>query len=132
MICFSIQYFSPAFYWIFTYLFDLITSVIWFCYILAIFCIFDVAFNGSPSSRPTSGSSASIEIATPWDLRMQFYPLTIIIALPTLPFVYLLTKLFKSDVLVGFLIVFFANHCCSFLSVDYQCYSSWLLFILLV
>ena len=41
-----------------------------------------------------------LEFAQPWDLRIQFYPLTILIALPTLPFAYLLTKLFKSDILV--------------------------------
>jgi len=91
--------FSPAFYWLFNYLFDIITSVIWFCYILAIYCIFDVAFNGLPNSR-TSTTSIPIEFANAWDLRIQFYPLTILITLPTLPFVYLLTKIFPSDILV--------------------------------
>lgn len=92
--------FSPASYWLFTYLFDIITSVIWFCYLLAIYCIFDVAFNGVPSKKSSSEAMGSFEFATPWDLRVQFYPLTIIIVLPTLPFVYLLTKLFRSDILV--------------------------------
>ena len=87
---------SPAFYWLFNYVFDIIASVIWFCYLLIIFCIVDVAFNGSPNSRSTSLT----EFASSWDLRIQFYPLSIIIALPTLPFAYLLTKIFKSDILV--------------------------------
>lgn len=91
--------FSPAFYWIFNYIFDIISSIIWFCYILAIYCIFDVAFNGSPNSR-TSSSATLFEFATSWDFRVQFYPLSIIIALPTLPFAYLITKIFKSDILV--------------------------------
>ncbi|CAF5060668.1 unnamed protein product, partial [Rotaria magnacalcarata] len=90
---------SPASYWLFTYLFDIIISVIWFCYLLAIYCIFDVAFNGVPVKKSLLETMLSLEFATPWDLRVQFYPLTIIIALPTLPFAYLLTKLFRSDIL---------------------------------
>ncbi|CAF4052885.1 unnamed protein product, partial [Rotaria sp. Silwood1] len=50
------------------------------------YCIFDVAFNGSPNSRTKTASIIPIEFATSWDLRVQFYPLTIIIVLPTLPF----------------------------------------------
>ena len=90
---------SPAFYWLFNYVFDILVTVIWFCYLLLIYCIVDVAFNGSPSSRPAA--VFAVEFATSWDLRVQFYPLSILIALPTLPFVYLLTKLFKSDILVS-------------------------------
>ncbi|CAF1313946.1 unnamed protein product, partial [Rotaria sordida] len=84
----------PTLYWIFNYLFDIITSMI------CIYCIFDVASNGSPNSRTTSASKIPVEFATPWDLRVQFYPLTIIIALPTLPFAHLITKIFKSDILI--------------------------------
>ncbi|CAF4189915.1 unnamed protein product [Rotaria sordida] len=67
---------------------------------ICIYCIFDVASNGSPNSRTTSASKIPVEFATPWDLRVQFYPLTIIIALPTLPFAHLITKIFKSDILI--------------------------------
>jgi hypothetical protein len=73
--------------------------VIWFCYLLAIYCLFDVAFNGLPNSR-TSSSIIPLEFATAWDFRVQFYPLTMLIVLPTLPFAYLITKLIKSDILV--------------------------------
>ena len=92
---------SPGFYWLFNYIFDLLVCVLWFCYLLIVFCIVDVAFNGSPSSRSESGSFVPLEFASSWDLRIQFYPLTILIAFPTLPFVYLLTKIFKSDILVS-------------------------------
>ena len=78
-------------------------SVVWFCYLLLTFCIIDVAFNGSPSNRQSTLGLAQIEFASSWDLRIQFYPLSILIALPTLPFVYLLTKIFKSDILVCYL-----------------------------
>jgi hypothetical protein len=94
------------FYWLFNYIFDIITSVFWFCYILAIYCIFDVAFNGSPNNRKPSPGSTPVEFATSWDLRVQFYPLAMIIALPTFPFVYLITKIFKSDILVCIDILF--------------------------
>ncbi|CAF2516694.1 unnamed protein product [Rotaria sp. Silwood2] len=96
----------PVFYWLFNYLFDILTSIIWFCYLLTMYCIFDVAFNGSPNSRTSSTSIIPIEFATSWDLRVQFYPLTIIIILPTLPFAYLLTKIFKSDLLCGLSVLF--------------------------
>ncbi|CAF5076972.1 unnamed protein product, partial [Rotaria sp. Silwood1] len=72
---------------------------------LAMYCIFDVAFNGSPNSRTKTASIIPIEFATSWDLRVQFYPLTIIIVLPTLPFVYLFTKILKSNLLVRIHIV---------------------------
>ncbi len=98
-------------------MFDIITTVFWFCYILAIFCIFDVAFNGSPNSRSTTPGTIPIEFATSWDIRVQFYPLSILIALPTLPLVYLLTKLFKSDILVC-IILFYNYHQYFFFSVD--------------
>ncbi|CAF3863736.1 unnamed protein product [Adineta steineri] len=90
----------PASYWLFTYLFDIIISIIWFCYLLAIYCIFYVYFNGRPQME------SSFEFLSPWDFRVQFYPLSILIALPTLPFAYLLTKLFKSDILGGITICF--------------------------
>ncbi|CAF4589424.1 unnamed protein product [Rotaria sp. Silwood1] len=96
----------PAFYWLFNYLFDILTCVIWFCYLLAMYCIFDVAFNGLPSSRTASTTIIPIEFASSWDLRVQFYPLTIIIVLPTLPFAYLITKIFKSDLLCGLSVLF--------------------------
>jgi hypothetical protein len=92
--------FSPASYWLFNYLYDLIISVVWFCYLLAIYYLFDVAFNGPPTDKSQSNSVNNFQFAKPWDLRVQFYPLTILIVLPTLPFVYLLTKLFRSDILV--------------------------------
>jgi hypothetical protein len=92
--------FSPASYWLFSYLFDIIISVLWFCYLLAIYCIFDAAFNGRPNEKSQSENLNRLEFARPWDLRVQFYPLTILIVLPTLPFAYLLTKLFRSDILV--------------------------------
>jgi hypothetical protein len=92
--------FSPILYWLFNYLFDIILSVIWFCYLLAVYCILYIAFNGSPNSRPKSASILPFEFASLWDLRVQFYPLTILIVLPTLPFVYLLTKIFRNDILV--------------------------------
>jgi hypothetical protein len=91
---------SPASYWLFNYLCDLIISVVWFCYLLAIYCIFDAAFNGAPNDKSQSESLSYPQFAKPWDLRVQFYPLTILIVLPTLPFVYLFTKLFRSDILV--------------------------------
>ncbi|CAF0941667.1 unnamed protein product [Adineta steineri] len=94
----------PASYWLFTYLFDIIISVIWFCYLLAIYCIFDVSFNGLPKTK--SPLESLFEFLSSWDLRVQFYPLSILIALPTLPFAYLLTKLFKSDILGGITICF--------------------------
>ena len=78
----------------------MILSIFWFCYLLAVFCIIDVAFNGAPGSRVKTGGIIPIEFATAWDLRVQFYPLTILIVLPTLPFVYLLSKIFKSDIIV--------------------------------
>ena len=91
---------SPASYWIFNYLFDLFISTIWFCYLLAIYCLVDVAFNGAPKKTSALESISSLVFGTPWDLRVQFYPLSILIAIPTLPFAYLLTKLFRSDILV--------------------------------
>ncbi|CAF1308472.1 unnamed protein product [Rotaria magnacalcarata] len=96
----------PAFYWITNYLFDIIISVIWFCYLLVIYCIFDISFNGTSNRRSESTSIIPIEFASSRDLRIQFYPLTIIIALPTLPFAYLITKLFKSDILAGLSMLF--------------------------
>ncbi|CAF3961581.1 unnamed protein product, partial [Rotaria sp. Silwood1] len=54
----------PAFYWLFNYLFDILTCVIWFCYLLAMYCIFDVAFNGLPSSRTASTTIIQIEFAS--------------------------------------------------------------------
>ena len=103
-------HFSPASYSLFNYIYDLISSVTWFGYILAVYCIVYLAFNGSPKN--SSSPSTALEFATPWDLRVQFYPLAIIIALPTLPFVYLITKLFKSDIIVCFFLrcVFVSNH----------------------
>ncbi|CAF4280095.1 unnamed protein product, partial [Adineta steineri] len=83
----------PASYWLFTYLFDMIISIIWFCYLLAVYRIFDVAFNGLPETKSSS------EFPSSWNLRVHFYPLSILTALPTLPFAYLLTKLFKNDIL---------------------------------
>ncbi|CAF2369258.1 unnamed protein product [Rotaria sp. Silwood2] len=88
----------PATYWIFTYLFDIIISIIWFCYLLAVYCIFHLAFNGIPNKKPQTENTVLLEFLSPWDLRVQFYPLTILIILPTLPFTYLLTKLFKNDI----------------------------------
>ncbi|CAF3487847.1 unnamed protein product [Rotaria sp. Silwood1] len=96
----------PASYWLFSYLFDIIISVIWFCYLLAIYCIFDITFNGIPNKKPQLETMIPLEFASPWNLRVQFYPLTILIALPTLPFVYLLTKFFRSDILGGITICF--------------------------
>lgn len=90
---------SPIRYWLTAYLFDLVAAVIWFCYLLAIYCLFDVIFNGLPEKTGT-GVFSMLEFPKAWDLRVRFYPLTILIALPTLPFVYLLTKLFQSDILV--------------------------------
>lgn len=101
----NISHFSPIFYWLFNYFFDLIASIIWFCYILAAYCICYLIFIGSPND--SSKSSSVLEFGTAWDLRVQFYPLAIIIALPTLPFVYLITKIFKSDILVCFIILLF-------------------------
>ena len=92
--------FSPALYWLFNYLFDIIISVIWFCYLLAVYCLLYMAFNGSPKNRSKSANILPFEFASPWDLRVRFYPLTILIILPTLPFVYLLTKIFRNDILV--------------------------------
>ena len=75
--------------------------MIWFCYLLIVFCIVEIAFNGLPKSSSTSMFNIALEFANPWDLRIQFYPLTILIALPCLPLAYLLTKLFKNDILVS-------------------------------
>ncbi|CAF4092876.1 unnamed protein product, partial [Adineta steineri] len=94
----------PASYWLFTYLFDIIISVVWFGYLLGIYCIFDVAFNGQ--SKTKSSLENLTKFLSAWDLRVHFYPLSILIALPTLPFAYLLTKLFKSDILGGITICF--------------------------
>ncbi|CAF1011366.1 unnamed protein product [Rotaria sordida] len=96
----------PASYWLFSYLFDIIISVIWFCYLLAIYCIIDIAFHGVPNKKPHLETMIPLEFASPWNLRIQFYPLTILITLPTLPFVYLLTKFFRSDILGGITICF--------------------------
>ncbi|CAF1565582.1 unnamed protein product, partial [Adineta steineri] len=93
----------PASYWLFTYLFDMIISIIWFCYLLAICCIFDAAFKGRPEKKSLQGV---LEFLSSWDLRTQFYRSSILIALPTLPFAYLLTKLFKNDILGGITIFF--------------------------
>jgi hypothetical protein len=65
-----------------------------------VYCIFDAAFNGTPNKKSQSENMIPFEFANSWDLRVQFYPLTILIVLPTLPFAYLLTKLFRSDILV--------------------------------
>ncbi|CAF1480964.1 unnamed protein product, partial [Adineta steineri] len=94
----------PASYWLFTYLFDMIISVIWFCYLLAIYRIFDVSFNDQPKEKPSVQNVD--EILSSWDFRVQFYRLSILTALPTLPFAYLLTKLFKNDILGGITICF--------------------------
>jgi hypothetical protein len=67
--------------------------------LLAIYYIFDVAFNGV-SKNSESENLNLLQFENPSDLRVQFYPMTILIVLPTLPFVYLLTKLFRSDILV--------------------------------
>ncbi|CAF4689209.1 unnamed protein product, partial [Rotaria sp. Silwood2] len=96
----------PASYWLFSYLFDLIISVIWFCYLLAVYCITNIAVNGLPNKKSQLETMIPLEFASPWDLRVQYYPLTILIALPTLPFAYLLTKFFKSDILGGITICF--------------------------
>ncbi|UJR08715.1 hypothetical protein I4U23_012972 [Adineta vaga] len=94
----------PALYWIFTYLFDIVISIIWFSYLLAVFCIFYSTFN--VVSREQSGMEKLFrtEFLNPWNLRIKFYPLTILIILPTLPFTYLLTKIFKNDINGGMLI----------------------------
>ena len=92
---------SPASYWLLNYLCDLIIALVWFCYLLAFYCLFDVAFNGLSSTRSSLDSTSALQFASPWDLRVQFYPLTFLIVLPTLPFAYLLTKLFRSDILVS-------------------------------
>ncbi|CAF1113916.1 unnamed protein product [Adineta steineri] len=94
----------PASYWLFTYLFDMIISTIWLCYLLAIYCIFYVAFEDLLKKK--SSSQNVDKFLSSWDLRIQFYPLSILIALPTLPFAYLLTKLFKNDILGGITICF--------------------------
>ncbi|CAF3759468.1 unnamed protein product [Rotaria sp. Silwood1] len=96
----------PASYWIFTYLFDIIISIIWFCYLLAVYCIFHVTFNGISNKKSQTENTILFEFLSPWDLRVQFYPLTILIILPTLPFTYLLTKLFKNDINGGMSICF--------------------------
>ncbi|CAF3562792.1 unnamed protein product [Adineta steineri] len=106
LLLLNISGLHPILYWLFTYIFDIITSIFWFCYLLAMYCLFDVAFNGSPNSRATSSSIIPLEFATPWDLRVQFYPLSILIVIPTLPFVYLMTKFYKSDILCGLAIMF--------------------------
>ncbi|CAF0858674.1 unnamed protein product [Adineta steineri] len=95
LLLLNISGLHPASYWLFTYLFDIIISVVWFCYLLAIHCIFYVAFNGLPETKSSS------EFLSSCNLRVLVYPLSILIALPTLPFAYLLTKLFKSDILGG-------------------------------
>ncbi|CAF1314882.1 unnamed protein product [Rotaria sordida] len=89
----------PALYWLFNYIFDILLSVIWFCYLLAIYRIVDVAFNGTVSSQSATLLSL-VTFSEPVKLRTQFYSLTILIALPTLPFVYLLTKVFRNDILL--------------------------------
>ncbi|CAF3806236.1 unnamed protein product [Adineta steineri] len=94
----------PASYWLFTYLFDIIISVIWVCYLLAIYRIFDVAFNRQPETK--SSLQDVHEFLSSWDLLPKFYLLSTLIALPTLPFAYLLTKLFKNDILGGIAIYF--------------------------
>ncbi|UJR37764.1 hypothetical protein I4U23_030457 [Adineta vaga] len=96
----------PAFYWLFNYIFDTISSVFWFSYLLAIYCLCDVAFNGSPNHQSTAPTTIPIEFASAWDLRVQFYPLTIIITLSTLPFAYLITKIFRNDILCGLAVMF--------------------------
>ncbi|CAF4070781.1 unnamed protein product, partial [Rotaria sordida] len=96
----------PASYWIFTYLFDIIISILWFCYLLAVYCIFHVALNGIPNKKSQIENTVLFEFLSPWNLRVQFYPLTILIILPTLPFTYLLTKLFKNDINGGLSICF--------------------------
>lgn len=73
-------------------------AVLWFSYVLAIYCIVYVAFKGLPKKSTDTGPG--LEFAPAWDLRVQFYPLCILIALPTSPFIYLFTKIFKSDILV--------------------------------
>ncbi|CAF2823388.1 unnamed protein product [Rotaria sp. Silwood2] len=97
---------GPASYWLFSYLFDLIISIIWFCYLLAVYCITNIAVNGLPNKKSQLETMIPLEFASPWNLRVQYYPLTILIALPTLPFAYLLTKFFKSDILGGITICF--------------------------
>lgn len=92
---------SPITYWLFTYVFDLILSAVWFAYLLAIYCLIEIIFNGTAkNSPPENYVLLLLQFATEWDLRVQFYPLTILIALPTLPWNYLLCKVFKSDILV--------------------------------
>ncbi|CAF4052910.1 unnamed protein product [Adineta steineri] len=86
------------------YLFDMIISVIWFCYLLAIHRIFNISFNNQPKEKPSVKNVDESIIL--WDLRKFFYPLSILIPLPTLPFAYLLTKLFKNDILGGIAICF--------------------------
>ncbi|CAF1584834.1 unnamed protein product, partial [Adineta ricciae] len=91
----------PVLYWLFNYIFDVISSVIWFCYLLAMYCLFDVAFNGVPKTQSAAAAMLTIEFASAWDLRVQFYPLTILITMAALPFTYLVTKLIRSDILCG-------------------------------
>ena len=83
-----------------------------------------MAFNGLPSSRTATVGIIPVEFADPWDLRVQFYPLTIIITLSTLPFAYLITKIFKSDILVrSGSFYFIDDHMPFCFSVDYVYYS---------
>ena len=64
------------------------------------YCLFDVAFNGVPKTQSAAAAMLTIEFASAWDLRVQFYPLSILITMATLPFTYLVTKLIRSDILV--------------------------------
>ncbi|CAF1239735.1 unnamed protein product [Adineta ricciae] len=96
----------PASYWLFSYIFDIIIAAVWFCYLLAVYCLIYVIFNGIPKASSQLDILNLLEFLSPWDLRVNFYPLAILIAIPTLPFAYLLTKLFRSDILGGITICF--------------------------
>ena len=89
---------SPIVYWLFNYIVDMFIATLWFSYVLAIYCVVYVAFEGLP--KKLTGTGPGLEFAPAWDLRVQFYPLCILIALPTMPFIYLFIKIFKSDILV--------------------------------
>ncbi|UJR08477.1 hypothetical protein I4U23_012744 [Adineta vaga] len=96
----------PASYWLFSYICDILISIVWFCYLLAIYCIFHLIFDGLPNKNSQLDQLNLFEFLSSWDLRVYFYPLAILIAIPTLPFAYLLTKLFRSDILGGITICF--------------------------
>ena len=93
--------FSPILYWLFNYLFDIFISILWFSYSLIIYYVSERIFNDSTGKAITEDRNGTVGLNSSWNLRFQFYPLTILIVLPTLPFVYLLTKVFKNDIVVS-------------------------------